>query len=218
MKTETPIKPKKKHLFNSYYKVSQLKKSGWTPSLIKSYLTPDLITVNPVYPSQGVMELYKINNVRKVIKENKLMPQLQQNLVNRKAQNSEAIKENEQARKEIINWVNNLEINISIDPYNILLTSAIAHYNRMKVERDEQIKATINSDAEFLFRIVHNYLRHVGTNYDEIIDKLFGRVGKEYAYTRLKERVTKEINKQYPILSLYIIEVQAATKNSYIGF
>jgi hypothetical protein len=83
-------------------------------------------------------------------------------------------------------------------PLACLLEKACEHYNYI---HGFQRTATINDPPEFLSRIARNYLRHELTDYEERLGQLFGKVGTEQAYNRLKNRIHRAISKAYAELT-----------------
>ena len=57
------------------------------------------------------------------------------------------------------------------------------------------------TDRGFLDRVTVNYLRHVRTNYDELLASLHGKVGIEEAKELVRERVYEAIASTYPDLA-----------------
>lgn len=61
-------------------------------------------------------------------------------------------------------------------------------------------EATLKSRATFLNRIATNYIRHQLTSYESELSKLFGKVGRDIAYQKLKDKVNASIYTQYEFL------------------
>jgi hypothetical protein len=86
-----------------------------------------------------------------------------------------------------------------------LFRKACEHYNKRKQSRtgwnESQPADPETASEDFLMRISVNYLRHTLTPYDdELLDDLRGRVAKDEAAKRIRERALQAIAKAYPWL------------------
>ena len=192
----------------SHYKFSDMKTLGWTDKLIKDYLgDPDEFQENPVYKNQAPMRLYLIERVNQIISDNDLEITLQSNLEKRNKRSKSGRKSANTKRQKVLDWIDSLEISIPQYEYQRLVEWACNHYNDREFSRALQQghipdfrEAHAGSDSHFLYRIIHNYLRHVMTDYDAQLKTLFGKVGKQEGRDKLKEKITTEIDKAYPDL------------------
>ena len=88
----------------------------------------------------------------------------------------------------------------------VLREKAIRHYNKHKLEYDNNydfVPINPNDSLDFSFerRIICNYVRHVVMSfYEENLDAMFGRVGKETYYEQLKTKIMEAIFQTYPEL------------------
>ena len=78
---------------------------------------------------------------------------------------------------------------------------AIKHYNTLWAERGEDRCAAVNDSDEFLDRITCNYLRHECSAYEEQCERVYGRVGKGFAYNAIRKRIHDAIREAYPWLN-----------------
>jgi hypothetical protein len=78
---------------------------------------------------------------------------------------------------------------------------AIESYNAYQSERANREFARADSAPEFLDRITVNFLRHCGTDYDELLTRMFGMVGTDEARVRLRCRIIEHIVAAHPELA-----------------
>ena len=109
-------------------------------------------------------------------------------------------------RRRILDWVDSIEISIPVFPYRDLVMDACQHYNQLQRSRGRNFTiASINkSQAGFLHNIVHNYLRHECSAYDDLLDVTHNRADHPEIYDTLKAKITKEINNAYPFLGKFL--------------
>jgi hypothetical protein len=186
-----------------YYSKTNLKVRGWTDKAIEIFLkSHDKESKNPYYSSASPMKLYSILRVENVEKTTIFKEYKNKNEKKRKSSQQAVITKKE----KILNYIKNINIELKKEDYNSILKKAINSYNIFKEEislRREYFDfqpATLNSDEEFLMRIFVNYIRHKLTNYDEDIEKIFGKVGKIEAYYLLNKKIYNKISEVYPSL------------------
>jgi hypothetical protein len=205
-----------------YYRLSELKQFGWTDGLIKNYLgEADRTTKNPVYSSKARMKLYLIERVNAIVTNHSLTPILEATLATRNKRSLSAIRASQVKSENLLNEIKNITIIIPKYDYAELVDLACEDYNSLQWQRSRSNwAATSNSETDFLYRIIHNYLRHEESSYEDLIDQLFGKVGKEEAYEILRRKVTEEIDRVYPDLLDYLnarnrqIHIKASDTNS----
>lgn len=180
---------------------------GWTQSMIKKLLgKPDAEKTNPKYRCAAPMQLYKASRVEKIEKSDEFKS-LQEKAKKRRETSRRTVKVK---YDETINHVRNIKIIIPEYSERELLNRACNHYNAyhetqfmMRLDCDyEYQKATLDSNKTFLYRIATNYLRHQCTKYEDELDRLFDKIGKENAYHILKQRINDAIYKKYPYLKV----------------
>jgi hypothetical protein len=116
-------------------------------------------------------------------------------IANRKAA---AKKGFETKARKLENYIDSLEINLPYLTEEELYQEACDNFNSNS--RNLQRATPENSSGEFLSRISVNYLRHCCTRYEDELERLSGKAGKDYAYLKLRERVHSAIESQYPSL------------------
>jgi hypothetical protein len=171
-----------------YYRSSELKQRGWTEGLIKKFLPkPDETKTNPVIKSAAPMKLYKIKRVERIEKSEKFIKAME-SIAKRKAAARKAV---ETKTAKTIEWANSIKINVPSIDKDKLLRKAIYHYNQY---HDTYIGSI---DEDFANRISTNYIRHECTNYDRVLDSLYGMVGRDKAYDIIKGKVNQEIKEKH---------------------
>jgi hypothetical protein len=94
----------------------------------------------------------------------------------------------------IAQYVGSLKIEVPELEKDELIRLACANYNAGSREGP---KASESSDPEFLARISVNYLRHSGTQYEQNLKKIAGRMGAGDAYLDIKTKVLNAISAAY---------------------
>ena len=167
---------------------SELKKRGWTEGLIKKFLPkPDETKTNPIVKSSAPMKLYKIKRVERIEKSEKFINEME-SISKRKLAARRAV---ETKTAKTIEWANSIKINVPSIDKDKLLRKAIYHYNQY---HDTYIGSI---DEDFANRISTNYIRHECTNYDRVLDSLYGMVGRDKAYDIIKGKVNQEIKEKH---------------------
>lgn len=187
-----------------YYNKSQLKKRGWTDSIIKKMsLTPDLLKQNPFYKKASQMKLYLTKSIEELENTEQFIKLIEKSAKRKKS----AIKSVEKKTNNLINYVESLKITVQKISLERLKKYAIANYNDFESHKsawDHNYEPNYyepnDYDSDFLARIQVNYIRHQLTSYDKELKGMLGKTGKCKAYEILKNRVLDEIAKQYPTL------------------
>ena len=185
-----------------YLNIKQLKERGWTQGKIDLWLKePDKIIKNPIYKTASPSKLYLISRVRQQEK-NKRFQKWIEGSKSKREKLSKSLKEvNANKRRELMMYINSLEIKIEKMSLKKLTKLAIEHYNDLWHSRGRFDKhATLLDDREFLNRICVNMLRHSHEHYEYEIGRMFGQVGKTDGYIILREKIENEIFKVYPKL------------------
>lgn len=195
------------------FSVPDLKNRGWTDSLIKKFLgNPDKYRDNPYYKCAGKMKLYTIERVL----QTEETPAFKAAFV---ISQKRSLKAKESAEKAIDTKIDKLcdlvleQTGIYLPDYTPeeLTLAACEHYNSLcwmpehiyfkKIESGWVFReASPQSDKNFLNRITVNYLRHTYSDYDDSLDYIQGRVGKDVAYSQIREEVDEAIYNKYPWL------------------
>lgn len=187
---------------------SGLKYRGWTDTLIKKFLKePDEKKTNPHYKCASPMLLYSEERVKKIEKRKTFIALFEKV----KARKESAKKAVETKKQKIIDYVNNMEIDIPLMEIDVLDKKARASYDNFHSRRYywdndfedyvEYYQSAFNSDDEdFIKRITINYLRHQRTNYENQLRSMFGKVGVQEGHDILQKRINDKIKEVYPHL------------------
>ena len=193
-----------------FFSVAQLKRERlYTDSIINLLGEPDKYARNPYYRSAPDMKQYKIERVLEFEKT----PEFKAAFVICRKLSERATKG---AKKGVITKIektcdvalSTLCIDLPDLSREELTLIACEHYNQLKqltVEYDYFKEATPASDEGFLKRITGNYLRHMCSEYDDSLDGIRGQVGKDIAYSEVREKIEEAIREKYP----YLIKEQA---------
>jgi len=181
-----------------YLTTTELKARGWTDKLIRQFLsTPDDYRPNPHYQSGPRVCLHDHARVESIERAAEFQA------AKKRADRARvrAGKGTETKRKKIMEDIGAVEISVPRLSKKELIRRACRHYNDRKIAEQDVALAMPDSAPDFLERICVNYIRHRLTHYDSVLDKIRGHVGKEEAYTRLRERVLDVIVVTYPWLA-----------------
>ena len=173
---------------------TELKERGWTDSIIKSLnVEPDEERPNPKYKSASPMKLYKLEKI-KSLEATPEFEQLYEKSLKRRASAEKAV---ETKREKLIEFAENVKIEVRYMPEPQLTRNAISAYNSWNVEKIYSGKceaASTRSDEIFLIRIRNNYIRHQLTNYDAILAQIRSKVGTHEVYDTIREKIAERIN------------------------
>lgn len=173
----------------------ELRGRGWTDGLIRQFLPKaDVTRVNPHHRCGPPICLYDRARVESIEKT----PEFQAAKQRADRRSAVAREAAERKREETLDGIEELEITIPRLSEEELIRCSCEHFNS-RTKGD--LLATPDSDRVFLARICVNYLRHGETEYDQWLDTLWGRVGKNEALDALKYRIFAAIAETYPWLA-----------------
>jgi hypothetical protein len=179
------------------YRSTLLKREGWSDKAVKLFLpNHDKEVVNPYYKSSPPSKLYELSKVELAEETNEFKFFVDKN----KSRKLGASKATETKREKILKYISEIIITVPDIEKSQLLKDSVNHYNNWKSNKNYDSYdrlATIDSDEHFLKRITTNYLRHNLTSYEKELDRIFGKVGTNEAYTILKERINAAIVEKY---------------------
>lgn len=180
--------------------VPDLKKRGWTNTLIQRHLgQPDRTIPNPHYRKAAPMRLYRLARVTAVEEADQWSDLIAKATARRMA----AARAAETKTRALLAELEGMEFTVPRMPSADLVRKACANYNERREERDDwdALPATPNSDAAFLDRIMVNYLRHRKSRYEKKLEEVKGRVGVGEAYLEINNRIYQAIADAYPELA-----------------
>ena len=171
--------------------------------MIKKHLAePDKLVRNPYYRTGPKMRLYALARVEEVEDSADVAAGLAKARAKRPALSEAAKRVADEKREQLCNQIRALNLAIPRIEIDALTQNAIASYNALWSERGNYEKfATAGDCPDFLKRITRNYIRHnLSSSYDDVIDAMYGLVGKSEAYILLREIIDAEIDEVYPML------------------
>jgi hypothetical protein len=172
--------------------IPQLKVRGWTPAMIKRFLSKhDDETSNRHHRSGQPMRLYKETRVLKLEEQ----PQFQEAKRNAEARSKRSKEIPEKKTQELLQAISLMPVPMPILDFNELRVGAIAHYNEQNSEHGKS--AAPDSDKAFLDRITVNYVRHSLTQYECELEMVARRIGAPDARLAISERVLEAIAEVY---------------------
>lgn len=181
-----------------YITLSKVKERGWTSGLIEKFLgLPDSTAKNPHY-SKRPIKLFLLERVEAIENTDSFKEKISKMEKQRESSRERMLIASNDKRKLLIEYIQSLKIKIKKIDYPNLLKKAIDNYNDHN-GYSGQI-ANKDSDKKFLDRIRVNYIRHCCTRYDNELENMFGKVGKNEGYVLLKCRILDVISKTYPYL------------------
>jgi hypothetical protein len=177
-----------------------LRARGWTDALIRTFVPDhDKEVPNPHHRSGPKMRLYLLGRVEEIERSEGFIV-AKQIVEPRKVGAAKAVATKKAVLlREVSGWV------IVVGKQENLLRNAITSYNEFNGEIafercHDFTPASESGDKEFLHRILVNYIRHNLSDYDERIERMFGKVGKQEAYEILNRKIYAAIAVTYPDL------------------
>jgi len=169
-----------------------IKDRGWTDRMIARILGgPDIKVKNPYGPH--LICLYNIGRVESAERSDEFREMKSVSDRRRKA----SLKAVTTKRQKLELEIANIRLNIPVMERKELIQVACENYNSWN--NSDNMAGPFSAPA-FLERICVNELRH-SSEYDECLDDIYGRVGKQDAYISLKEKVLELIADLYPWLA-----------------
>ena len=184
-----------------YFFRPELKSRGWTNGMIDKFMPEhDAERYNPYFKRAGKMKLYEKSRVMEIEAREDFKEALSIGRKRREIYLGVAVRK----RREMIEWVMNLNISIPSIEKNKLIERACRQYNEWNLSNSgygskyEFEEATPMSNDKFLARICTNYLRHKCTSYERHLNKMFGKVGVREGHDVLQARINDAIHEMYP--------------------
>lgn len=176
---------------------------GWTKTMIKNLLPEPTERPNPHYKCAAPMKLWEQEKVLEVMETEDFKKALEKASKRKNAAKS-AVKTKENL---LLNEINKLVENIEIKviPDDKLIKKTIAAKNLWYSYQDDmrgtfyEHRVYRNSiDDCTLARWVVNYIRHNLVKYDQTMENIKGKIGKDKAYFVFKKAVLDKIASVYP--------------------
>lgn len=190
---------------DTHLSLSGLRARGWTPAMVDRLLgEPDRLVRNPHYLSSAPARLYALARVE-VAEGTPEFVTLRAIATRRSAAAREAA---DRRRQTVLARIAAVRIPVPQLSRRALAELAVEHRNHRDEERSwdrfDHVPnpATVaEADPAALVRWQVNYLRHVLTDYDRLLDGLFRATGRIEAERLLRERVYQAIAAAYPALA-----------------
>ena len=183
---------------------SEVKNMGFSEKLIRDLLPEPELARNPKYKCAAPMKLYLIADVQKAMK-NELFIAYQVKRQKRKEAAKQAV---ETKRKKIISEMQSFSDKITVKRIDIdtllglTLRAKQDHYDWMfELYNNDYCNDAYSADESTRERWMVNYIRHNLTEYEDGLDNLYGRTGKDDAYHMLYQAVMEKIALVYPELA-----------------
>lgn len=195
-----------------YFWKSALKERGWTNGAIEKFLGKcDATKDNPHSKRQPLMKLWLKSKVEEAEQSEAFQEWQNKTVATRKAASDRMTEKMDLARKETIKKFS-AQIRQAvkralseIKSIEELEEDALRHWAANKEDRQrsrEEWKPVIapsreEIDGETRQRWVENYVRHQLTDYERLLNDLFGEIGRDAAYKAMKSAVSQEVEQFY---------------------
>lgn len=169
---------------------------GFTKSMIGKLLPAPILKRNPHYASSASMKLWKEDDVRSIM-ETKAFQELAAKSAARKLSSAKAVETKRQSAEAI---ADQLIESIRVERWDMDVLEQETLDAKQKWFLEHGNVDMIMPNAETLERWMVNFIRHNLCDYDDKLIDLFGLVGKEALYRRLKSEILSKIAQVYPEL------------------
>lgn len=167
---------------------------GFTKSMIDKLLPPPILKRNPHYASSSPMKLWRDDDVRSVMGSQEFQT-MAAKAAERKAAAAKAV---ETKRKNAEGIADNLIASIHVTRWDIPVLEKATLNAKQEWFLEHGNVDMVPPNAETLERWMVNFVRHNLCEYDDKLIDLFGLVGKEALYQRLKTETLAKIAEVYP--------------------
>lgn len=174
-----------------------LKERGWTNSMVNKLLSAPLLFQNPQYRRAAPMKKWWIEEVEAVEQTEEFQRLFKKAQVRKTAGSIAASKRKQATLDQITEITNNLQVHIW--PENLLEQETLAAKEEIEMQKGHY-SDVYNIQDNVLNRWKVNFVRHNLTNYEDVLNSLYGVVGKQEAYKILKYAVLDKIGESYPYL------------------
>ncbi|MFB5652819.1 hypothetical protein ACE5IS_19435 [Leptospira wolffii] len=184
-----------------YLSISKIKeRSGWSPAARKKFLgEPDKEYPNPHGLSSAPVKLFSIKRIEEIESSELFVEFARKN----KKRILGAIKAVEKKKEILRKKIQETEFKIEALPIRELFKRAFYHYNHYQTFLGSERQVSVSSDKSLKKRLILNYVRHRLTNYDDVLLELRRKVGKERAYSELRNKLDQVILETYSWLARY---------------
>lgn len=169
---------------------------GFTKSMIAKLLPPPILKRNPHYASSAPMKLWREDDVRSGM-ETSDFQMMAAKAAARKAASAKAV---ETKRKNAEATVDNLIASIHVERWDMVALERVTLSAKQQWYYEHGNFDVLTPDHKTLERWMVNFIRHNLCEYDDKLIDIFGLVGKEALYQRLKTETLAKIAEVYPDL------------------
>lgn len=175
--------------------MTALSERGWTPAMVRTLLgTPDRTRPNPHYRRAAPMRLWALARVAAA----EASPGFAARQAKAAARSAASSASAARKKHDLAERISAVEVRVPLLDRDELVWQACESYNSRS---RGDLRATPDSDPEFLDRICVNYLRHELTGYEAELDALYGQVGRKEARDIIRAKVYDAIADAYPDLA-----------------
>jgi hypothetical protein len=191
-----------------YYTKSDLKSIGWTDGAITAFLgEPDSTSRNPYSKQASPVKLFAKERVNQTMQSEPFIA-WQSKTGSRRRKASDAMKGlmaekrdalvNQATKRLRVDWLGNKTVKMLVEAaMNYWVERKKEYLESLDKNFDWSSAPTWDSDPDFLERITLNYVRHECTNYDVLLPKLEGQVGRQVAYESLRNKVSNKVKAKF---------------------
>lgn len=171
---------------------------GFTKSMIDKLLPSPVLKRNPHYASSAPMKLWREDDVRSVMGTQEFQT-MAAKAAARKAASAKAV---ETKRKNAEGIADNLIASIHVTRWDMSVLEEATLNAKQEWYLEHGNVDILSPNTETLERWMVNFIRHNLCDYDDKLIDLFGLVGKEELYHRLKTETLAKIAGVYPELDV----------------
>lgn len=192
-----------------YWSKSTLLSRGWTEKTIDELLPPPKLKDNPHYKCASPMQLWE----QKVVKQKERTKKFKESAEKKAKRRESSLKAVATKTENTMSLLDTFSLEVEkIDLEDLREWTLNAKWNwYMDTEQYERADSVNFADEETILRWEINFIRHNLSNYDEELDKLYGKVGKDIVYSKYRSQLMNKIFEVYPELKEKYNEIDNKT-------
>lgn len=181
-----------------YWTKSSLLDRGWTEKTINELLPPPKLVDNPYYKCAGKMKLWE----QKIVKQRERTKKFKESAEKKAKRRESSLKAVATKKEKTMSLLPTLSLEVErIELEDLRKYTLNAKWNwYMFTEQDWKADSVDFADDETVLRWELNYIRHNLSNYDNELEKLYGKVGKDTVYSKYRNQLMNKIFEVYPEL------------------
>lgn len=189
-----------------YWSKSTLLDRGWTEKTINELLPPPKLVDNPHYKCAGYMKLWE----QKVVKQKERTKKFKESAEKKAKRRESSLKAVATKTEKTLSLLPTLSLEVErVDLKDLKKWTLNAKWNwYMYTGQDWRADSVDFADEETVLRWEINFIRHNLSNYDNELDKLYGKVGKTVVYSQYRNQLMSKIFEVYPELKAKIDELE----------